>query len=226
MEKQWDADSRSSEFSFLQKAWQKNLINLWPQICSHVQHHPTLSCILDNSTSPATSDPLSVNDDFPSHPPMDDVFMNYSSKPAPQMGTVDETPMELEGFLATSNPIQRAKETEEMEYLASEELKKKTKQKVVYPIPEDFRHYKYLPVGVSLPGLILDHSHRIAFEWTESISSPNEHAQTVKSNRRTRTKPTFFFLRFLFVCWFMNRLRMEGYFLFPIYKWSYRLYPS
>lgn len=73
--------------------------------------------------------------------------MNYSSKPTTQIGTVDETPMELEGFLTTSNPIQRNKETEEIDYLAGEELKKKThKQKIVYPIPEDFRHYKYLPV--------------------------------------------------------------------------------
>lgn len=150
MEKQWDADSRSPEYSCLQKAWQKNIAGLWNQICSHVQHHPNLACILENTTPP-TADPLGVNDDFPGHTHMEDVFMNYATKPTPQIETVDETPMELEGFLATPTPIQRAKETDEMGYLSNEELKKKLpKRKVVYPLPEDFRHYKYLPVCPSL----------------------------------------------------------------------------
>ena len=55
--------------------------------------------------------------------------------------------MGLDGFLSSSHPIQNQKPSEEMNYLTGDEVKKKSsKKKIIYPFPDDFRHYKYLPV--------------------------------------------------------------------------------
>lgn len=154
MERQWDNDSRSSEFFCLRRAWRKNMLGLWDQICSYVHNHQNLASIFeDTSATPASLShpPGDTLVDFSTHTNMDDVFMNYSTKPTSQLETVDETPMELEGFLAAPNPLQRNKETEDIGFLPNEteESKKKSKKKVAIPFPDDFRHYKYLPVFLS-----------------------------------------------------------------------------
>ena len=154
MEKQWEVDARTPEFRLLRKAWRKNLSGLWDQICSHLRSHQHLLSTDDEtpSTNPTTTpnapnDSLVDNVDFPNHSNIDDVFMNYSTKPTTQLETVDETPMGLDGFLSSSHPIQNQKPSEEMNYLTGDEVKKKSsKKKIIYPFPDDFRHYKYLPV--------------------------------------------------------------------------------
>lgn len=144
MERQWDIDSRSPEFACLRKAWRKNISGLWNQICSQINTHQNLAGIFETIANP--SDSIVENVDFTGHSNMEDVFMNYSTKPTSQLEPVDENPIELDGFLNNPNAIPRNKENDEISYLPEEARKKTHKKKVNYVFPEDFRHYKYLPV--------------------------------------------------------------------------------
>ena len=93
-------------------------------------------------------DPLGVNVDFAAHTSMDEVFINYPNKPAPSLEG-DDAAMGLDGYLGHA-AMNRAKGEDEIGYISGvhgQGRSKRSHRKAdVYPFPEDFRHFKYLPV--------------------------------------------------------------------------------
>lgn len=132
-------------------------------MCSHFQNQAYFNSLFLKehaptyeeapSEAPVTStvhveDPLVVNVEFAPHTPMDEVFINYPNKPAPSLEG-DDAAMGLDGYLGHAT-MNRSKGEDEIGYISgvqSQGRGKKNRRKVdVYPFPEDFRHFKYLPV--------------------------------------------------------------------------------
>ena len=82
------------------------------------------------------------------HTPWLVVFINSPNTPAP-WGVGDDAAMGLDGYLGHAT-MNRPKGEDEIGYISgvqSQGRGKKNRRKVdVYPFPEDFRHFKYLPV--------------------------------------------------------------------------------
>lgn len=88
-----------------------------------------------------------VNVDFPTHTAMDEVFINYPNKPAASLEG-DDPAIGLDGYLG--HAASRPKGEDEIGYISgmsSQSRLRRGRRRESYPFPEDFRHYKFLPVG-------------------------------------------------------------------------------
>ena len=127
-------------------------------MCAHFQNQPFFNALFAKAPGAAfeeppadtavhVEDPLGVNVDFAPHTAMDEVFINYPSKPAASLEG-DDAAIGLDGYLAHAN---RPKPDDDIGYMAGvpaqPRARRGRRRAESYPFPEDFRHYKYLPVG-------------------------------------------------------------------------------
>ena len=127
-------------------------------MCAHFQNQPFFNALFAKApgasfeeppadTAVHVEDPLVVNVDFPTHASMDEVFI-YPNKPAPSLEG-DDPAIGLEGYLGHAN---RPKGDDDIGYMSGvppQPRARRSRRRVeCYPFPDDFRHYKFLPVGV------------------------------------------------------------------------------
>ena len=163
MEKQWQLDEKNPEFPVLRRAWRRNIRDLWSQICSKLQFKAGFHDLFASET-PETGetgeteefggsgndphDPSGVvNVEFSMNGNMDHSFL-YDKQPN-SLNHVNEPALSMTEFMASEGAIDQSKES--LGYVAMMDgeggSKRKSRSKwEVLPFPDDFRHYKYLPV--------------------------------------------------------------------------------
>lgn len=175
MEKQWQIDEKNPEFPVLRRAWRRNIRDLWSQICAKLQSKAGFHALFASETPEAgqtgesgqTGEPgepgepgdfggtgsagheasTVVNVEFSMNGNMEHAFLY--DKQASSLHPVEEPTLSMGEFMASEGPMEQAKDA--LGYVAMMDgesvAKRKSRSKAeLLPFPDDFRHYKYLPV--------------------------------------------------------------------------------
>ena len=222
MEKQWELDEKNPEFPILRRAWRRNIRDLWSQICAKLQSKAGFHALFASETGETGetgepgdpgdpgdpggfggggSDPADpstvVNVEFSMNGNMDHAFL-YEKQPS-SLNHVEEPALSMSEFITSEGAIEQSKDA--LGYVAmmdgeSAGKRKSRSRAEVLPFPDDFRHYKYLPVFCHCWGRGVDHPHVSEAGRSGPVSPPDQHAQAAQDHRRVRAQQAFLLLRF------------------------------
>lgn len=216
MEKQWELDEKNPEFPVLRRAWRRNIRDLWSQICAKLQSKAGFHALFASETGETGetgepgepggfggggSDPADpstvVNVEFSMNGNMDHAFL-YEKQPS-SLNHVEDPALSMSEFITSEGAIEQSKDA--LGYVAMMDGesagKRKSRSKVeVLPFPDDFRHYKYLPVFCRGWWRGVDHPHVSEAGRPGPVPPADQHAQAAQDHRRVRAQQAFVLLRF------------------------------